>query len=132
MLYCRNPYESFVSEADLDDILRTWKFEYQQWMCPEVLQHSWNKTQRKLHEFLRSAFRNHLFKMMGSYEMAVFFIVAPFSIEHLLVFRREDSSTKDKAEKLEEYKAYVRTKNEQDSCFSVVQAIECAGFQNMM
>ena len=40
------------------------------------------------HQTLRRAFRAHLFQFVGSFEMAVFFLVAPFNDENLVVFRQ--------------------------------------------
>jgi hypothetical protein len=64
-----------------------WKNNYQQWMRPETLDQTWAMTPQKWHQALRKALRSHLFQIVGSYEMVVFFIVAPFSNENLLVFR---------------------------------------------
>ena len=44
-------------------------------------------TTTQWHGKLRTAFRSHLFQIVGSFEMVVFFIVAPSSNENLLVFR---------------------------------------------
>ena len=44
-------------------------------------------TRQQWHQFLRTAFRSHLFQFAGSYAMIVFFTVAPFNNDNLLVFR---------------------------------------------
>ena len=56
-------------------------------MRPETLDQTWTMTPQKWHQTLRKAFRSHLFQLVGSFEMVVFFIVAPFSNDHLQVFR---------------------------------------------
>ena len=71
-------------------------------MRPEALNKTWGMTNQQWHVKLRKAFRSHLFQMVGSYEMAIFFVVAPFNNENLLVFRQ--------CHNLEESKDYVRKK----------------------
>jgi len=101
--HCNNPAEDILDEAELKVILDAWKNDYEQWMRPEILNKSWSMTASQWQQTLRRAFRSHLFQMVGSYEMAIFFVVAPFNNENLLVFRHCDN--------LEESKAYVRKKN---------------------
>ncbi len=69
-------------------------------MRPETLNQTWGMTPQQWHVFLRRAWRTHLFQIVGSYEMAQFFVVAPFNNENLLVFRQ--------CHNLKECKAYVR------------------------
>ena len=85
--HCRHSADDILEEDTLKVILDGWKNECQQWMCPETLDQTWTMTQQNWHQALRKAFRSHLFQIVGSYEMVVFFIVAPFSNDHLLVFR---------------------------------------------
>ena len=56
-------------------------------MRPETLERTWNMTRQQWHQHLRRAFRSYLFQFAGSYEMVVFFTVAPFNNDNLLVFR---------------------------------------------
>ena len=69
-------------------------------MRPETLNETWRMTDQEWHVFLRKTWRTHLFQMVGSYEMALFFVVAPFNNENLLVFRQCHNQ--------EESKEYVR------------------------
>ena len=91
------------------DILDSWKDGYEQWMRPETLDQTWNMTQQNWHQVLRKAFRAHLFQMVGSFEMAVFFIVAPFSNDHLLVFRHFATEALESKQILARSKDYVRS-----------------------
>ena len=117
---CDNPAEDILEEDKLEAILHRWKYDYKQWMRPETLQHSWTLSQQKWQQFLRTRFRSHLFQIVGCYELVVFFIVAPFSNDNLLVFRHYASETQsgqvlDKkrlATILEKSKAYLRWTNE--------------------
>ena len=84
-IYCNNPAEDIVEKRKLKIILRDWKLDYEHWMRPEILNETWHMTPQKWHQCLRRAFRSHLFQMLGSYEMAVFFIVAPFNNENLKI-----------------------------------------------
>jgi hypothetical protein len=85
--HCRHSADDILEEDTLKVILDDWKDNYQQWMRPETLDQSWTMTPQIWHQALRKALRSHLFQIVGSYEMVVFFIVAPFSNDHLLVFR---------------------------------------------
>jgi hypothetical protein len=85
--HCRHSDDDILEEDTLKDILDDWKDNYQQWMRPETLDQSRTLAPQKWHQALRKAFRSHLFQIVGSFEMVVFFIVAPYSNENLLVFR---------------------------------------------
>jgi len=85
--HCRHSDDDILEEDTLKDILDDWKDNYQQWMRPETLDQSRTLAPQKWHQRIRTAFRSHLFQIVGSFEMVVFFIVAPFSNENLLVFR---------------------------------------------
>ena len=103
MTHCGIPAQDFLVEDKVRAIFESWKYGYEQWMRPETLQQAWNMTNQQWHQALRKAFRTYLFQMVGSYEMVVFFIVAPFSNENLLVFRQCDN--------LNEAKERVRANN---------------------
>jgi hypothetical protein len=106
--HCDNPAEDILEDDKVKVILDSWKNDYEQWMRPETLDQTWNMTQQQWHQALRKAFRSHLFQMVGSYEIVVFFIVAPFSNDNLLVFRHfADEVTHEQV--LERSKHYVRT-----------------------
>ena len=87
-------------------------------MLPEALERTWNMTRQQWHQHLRKAFRCHLFQFAGSYEMVIFFIVAPFNNDNLLVFHHfadevPSEQVADKERKrciLERSKDYVRSR----------------------
>ena len=81
--------------------------------APEKLNKTWHVNNQQWHLFLRKAFRSHLFRMVGSYEMAIFFVVAPFNNENLLVFRQ--------CHDLEECKDYVRKRK--TNCLRVLNSL---------
>jgi hypothetical protein len=85
--HCDHPADDILEEDKLKVSLHSWKNDYKQWMRPETLDQTWTMTPQNWHQALRKAFRSHLFQIVGSYEIVVFFIVAPFSNDHLLVFR---------------------------------------------
>ena len=75
-------------------------------MRPETLERMWNMTSQQWHQHLRRAFRSHLFQFAGSYEMVVFFTVAPFNNDTLQAFRH----FADEVNSLERSKDYVRSR----------------------
>ena len=79
--------EGILQERDLKVVLDRWRADYRLWMRPETLRRSWDLTAQQWHQKLRTAFRSHLFQLMGSFELTVFFIVAPFNNENLEIFR---------------------------------------------
>ena len=60
------------------------------------------------HQLLRGAFRSFLFHLAGSYELTVFFIVAPFTGRNLELFRSSWNSSVTSAEALEKAKDALR------------------------
>ena len=114
--HCRHSADDILEEDTLKDILDDWKDNYQQWMRPETLDQSRTLAPQKWHQALRKAFRTHLFQIVGSYEMIVFFIFAPFSNDHLMVFRNfsqevaseEMPDTERNGRILERSKKYLR------------------------
>ena len=71
--------------------------------APRTIKETWDMKRQEWHQTLRKAFRSHLFQMVGCYEMAIFFLVAPFNNKNLVVFREFDN--------LEKAKDYVRRTN---------------------
>ena len=68
-------------------MLDEWKDDYEEWMRPESLQNAWLMKQQQWHQFLRKAFRTHLFQFVGCYEMAMCMLIAPLNNETLSIFR---------------------------------------------
>jgi hypothetical protein len=85
--HCAHPADDILNEDKLKEILDGWKNDYQRWMRPETLDQTWRMSPQIWHQTLRKVFRLHLFHFVGSFEMVVFFIVAPFNNDHLQVFR---------------------------------------------
>ena len=113
--HCDNPAEQILQEDKLKVILDKWKDDYEQWMRPERLRGTWGMAQQQWHQYLRRVFRSHLFQFVGSYEIAVFFLVAPFNNDNLQIFRHVSEEVAcegndDKRLILERSKEYVRWK----------------------
>ena len=117
--HCDHPADDILKEDKLNVILNSWKNNYERWMRPETLDQTWTMTPQNWHQTLRKAFRSHLFQLAGSFEMVVFFIVAPFNNDHLQVFRhyadqvaREGVPEKERNGRiLELSKGFVRPRN---------------------
>ena len=107
--YCDNPAEEILEENKLKDILDSWKDEYEQWMRPETLEKTWSMNWTQWHVFLRTALRSHIFQFVGSYEIVIFFIVAPFNNDNLSIFRHVATRTTSKKDILQRCKDYVRS-----------------------
>ena len=88
--------------------LRDWTGDYEQWMHPQTLRDSWAASQQEWHQKLRRAFRTFLLQLAGSYEMTVFFPVAPFSGRNLELFRSSWNSSVTSAEALKKAKDALR------------------------
>ena len=82
-----SPAEDILSERELKVILDAWKNDTSQWRRPETWNKWWGMTNQQWHETKRGAWRSHLFHIVGCYEMAIFFVVAPFTNENLQIFR---------------------------------------------
>ena len=63
----------------LPSMLKEWKDEYRVRMRPEALQIAEGMSNQKWHQYLRKAFRSHLFQFVGRYEMTVCFLIAPLA-----------------------------------------------------
>ena len=71
----------------LPSMLKEWKDEYRVWMRPEALQDAEGMSKQQWHQYLRKAFRSHLFNFMGCYEMTMCFLIAPLNTETLKIFQ---------------------------------------------
>ena len=89
--HCDHSADDILEENRLKVILASWKDDYEQWMHPETLDQTWTMTWQNCHQALRTSFRSHFFQNVGSCEMVVFFIVAPFSNDRLPLFRHFDN-----------------------------------------
>ena len=96
VIHCNSPAEDILNEEELKVILDAWKNDCNQWMRPETWNQWWGMTNQQWRETKRGAWRSHLFHIVGCYEMAIFFVVAPFTNENLRIFREcPDSYAKE-------------------------------------
>ena len=107
-LICANPSIDILSEGQLSAILTDWKNDYRQWMNSETLSQSYSLTNQQWHQLLRKTFRSFLFHLVGCYEMTIFFLVAPFTVDNLDIFKNAWQSVADRASALEIAKDYLR------------------------
>ena len=89
-------------------------------MLPEMVAKARFMNPGAWHQTLRKNFRTRLWQIVGSYEMVIFFIVAPFNNRHLQILRyfsnyvayqvacREVSEKERNARILELSRKYVR------------------------
>ena len=98
----------------------------------ETLNKTWHMTPQQWHQSLRKAFRTHLFQFVGSYEMAIFFLVAPFNNENLLVFRQCDTAMLTREELLEQCKTCVRGEITKGERVWDVQPAACLVLYNLL
>ncbi len=85
--HCRDPASDVVQEKDLQSMLEECKNAYWVWMRPESIERTWKMTRQRWHQFLRTAFRAHLFQFVGCYEMTVCGLIAPLNSGTLKIFR---------------------------------------------
>ena len=85
--HCNDPARDIVLKNVLKSMLDEWEDDYEEWMRPESLQNAWLMKHQQWHQFLRKAFRIHLFQFVGCYEMAVRMLIAPLNSETLSIFR---------------------------------------------
>ena len=104
---CNDSSIDILSEEELEDALRCWKGDYEQWMHPQTLRNSRKASPQQWHQTLRRTFRTFLFQLAGSYELTIFFLVAPFSGRNLEIFRSSWHSSESSADALKEAKDAV-------------------------
>ena len=106
------PRNHVMSELELGDALRAWKECYWTWMHPESVTAAYGLTQNQWQQLLRRNFRSYLFHLCGCYELTLFFLVAPFTLQNLELFRQcfEPKLQRGEAlnEALNEAKMHVR------------------------
>ena len=85
--------DEILSEENLKGLLAEWKDDWESWMCPSS-QLEWHKTEySKRRTFERSRFRTFLFKMLGSYDLVIFWLRVPASGHSLHIFRKHFEMT---------------------------------------
>ena len=84
--HCRDPARDIVQDIDVRRMLKEWKEEYRVWMRPEALRRTEAMSSQQRHQYLRKAFRAHLFHFVGCYEMTVCFLIAPLIIKTSKLF----------------------------------------------
>jgi len=76
-----------LSEETLRNLLEEWENDYETWMC-QSSQAEWHRTppaERRGYE--RNRFQNFLFKILGSYDLIIFWLRVPASWLSLRIFR---------------------------------------------
>ena len=63
--HCCDPAREIVKDDDLKRMLKEWKEEYRVWMRPEALRSTEAMSPPQWHQYLRTAFRAHLFHLVG-------------------------------------------------------------------
>jgi hypothetical protein len=121
---CRDSSTDILTEEELRIALDEWKDDYRHWMHPQKLRDSCGKSQQQWHQILRGAFRTFLFHLSGSYELTLFFLVAPFSSRNLDLYRNSWNSSTTNAEALDLAKRHAR--NTQGSQ-AVLHSLRSAG-----
>ena len=71
----------------LPSMLKELKDENRVWMRPDALQSAEGMSKQQWHQYLRKAFRAHLFHFVGCYEMTVCFLIAPLNSKTLKIFQ---------------------------------------------
>ena len=100
--WCACPDNDILEEWELGWVLAAWKNNYYLWMAPE------DSSRQHRHGKLRTKFRTYLFQMAGSYEMVLFFLVAPFNNRHLQIWRECSRLCHSRGECLDRAKNRVR------------------------
>ena len=108
--YLSCTHDHVMTETELGNALNAWKECYSTWMHPESLAKAYEDRlpQNKWQQLLRKQFRSHLFHLCGSYELTLFCLVAPFTIQNLDLFRQCIERFGTKNEALKEAKKHVR------------------------
>ena len=85
--HCRDLARDIVKDNDVKRMLKEWKEEYRVWMRPEALRSTEAMSPQQWHQYLRTAFRAHLFHFVGCYEMTICFLIAPLNSKTLKLFQ---------------------------------------------
>ena len=85
--HCRDPARDILKDNDVKRMLKERKEEYRVWMRPEALRSTEAMSPQQWHQYLRTAFRAHLFHFVGCYEMTVCFLIAPLNSNTLKIFQ---------------------------------------------
>ena len=88
-----------------------WKDDYESWMNESAQNEWWSVPETKRHEWTRSRFRNFLFKIVGSYQLVVFWLYVKASWSSLRIFRQvfaEEGSGAKKEKAKDKMKRAIR------------------------
>ena len=100
--WCASPDNDILEEWELGWLLAAWKNNHYLWMVPE------DYSRQDWHRKLRTKFRTHLFQMAGSYEMVLFFLVAPFNNRNFQIWRECSRLCQSRGECLDRAKNRMR------------------------
>ena len=108
--YLSCTHDHVMTETELGNALNAWKECYSTWMHPESLAKAYEDRlpQNKWQQLLRKQFRSHLFDLCGSYELILFCLAAPFTIQNLNLFQQCIERLGTRNEALKEAKKHVR------------------------
>ena len=95
--------DDILPDATFKVLYDNWKDDYESWMNESAQNQWWSVPKKKRHDWTRSRFRNFLFKIVGSYELVVFWLYVKASWSSLDIFKQvfaEEGSgaKKEKAE----------------------------------
>ena len=83
--WIRTPNE-ILSETTFKALYDEWKYEYKAWMNLSS-QYAWYRVKGSGHVWLRTRFRNFLFKMCGCQDLVLFWLRVPASAMSLRIFK---------------------------------------------
>ena len=69
--HCCDPARDIAQDSEIPRMLKELKDEYRVWMRPEALQSAEGMSKQQWHQYLRKAFRAHLFHFVGCYDDSV-------------------------------------------------------------
>ena len=84
---CRHEQTHVLSDALFTTVRSSWETDCSSWMSKDTYDKWYEDSNQQWHQRQRRSFRSFLFQIMGCYEMALFFLVAPFAIESLELFK---------------------------------------------
>ena len=92
-----------LPDATFKLLYDNWKDDYESWMNESAQNQWWSVPEKKKKEWTRSLFRNFLFKIVGSYQLVVFWLYVKASWSSLCIFKQvfaeEESGAKEEKAK---------------------------------
>ena len=85
--YVDNPND-ILPEDKVTELLNHWKEDYTTWMTESAQRGWYDAPPRKQHDYIRTRWRNFLWKMCGHYYLVVFWLYVPASWRTLRIFKQ--------------------------------------------